>query len=153
MKYAVILAAAGALILAPQINRPAAQTSSEPPVQLSEQDKTVVINAAIEAQSHQKTPKDFTPKVGASVPRSVYLHAFKPDVVRKVPALKQYVYAHTHQEIALVDGLKSKVVLVIPLPEPVTTDQGHHGAAEPANRSDEGSSGSVPAYTSPETIK
>src|SRR3954466_8151021 len=61
MKYALGLTAAVALILAAQIDRPAAQTNSQPANQLSEQEKAVVIRAAVEAKSHQKTPKDFAP--------------------------------------------------------------------------------------------
>jgi hypothetical protein len=157
MKYALGLIAAGALILAAQIDRPASQVNSQPAAQLSEQDKAAVIMAAFEAKSHQKTPKDFTPTVGASVPKSIFLHGFKPDVAGKVPALKQYWYAYTDGEVALVDGLQTKVVAVIPIPaKSVSTGQGHHGAAEPADakgKDGAGNAGSVPAYTSPETIK
>ena len=158
MKYAIGLFAAGVLILAAQIDRPAAQTSSQPALQLSEQDKAAVIVAALEAKSHQKTPKDFVPTVGASVPRSVFLHGFKPDILGKVPELKQYWYAYTDGEIVLVDAAQTKVVAVIPIPDtPTSTGQGDHGAAEPADKSTgkdaPGNAGSVPAYTSPETIK
>ena len=165
MKPALVLTAVGALILGAQIDRPTAQISSQPaaheatqgPLELSEQDKATVIEAALDAKSHQKTPKDFTPTVGATVPRSLFLHGFKPDVVGKVPALKQYWYAYTDAEIALVDALKTTVVAVIPIPAPVdTTGQGDHGAAEPANAKGKdgvGNAGSVPAYTSPETIR
>jgi hypothetical protein len=142
MKTALVLTAAGALILvAAQIDRPAAQTNSQPaareatkgPLELSEQDKAAVIKAALDAKSHQKTPKDFTPTVGASVPRSVFLHGFKPDVVGKVPVLKQYWYAYSDAEIALVDALQTTIVAVIPIPaSAVSTGQGDHGAAEPA---------------------
>jgi hypothetical protein len=157
MKYALGLIAAGALIWAAQIDQPAAQINSQPAPQLSEQDKAAVIVAALEAKSHQKTPNDFTPTVGASVPKSVFLHGFKPEVASKVPALKQYWYAYTDGEIALIDALQTKVVAVIPIPPmPMSTGQGHHGAAEPANAKNKDgtdNAGSVPAYTSPETIK
>jgi len=166
MKTALVLTAAGALILvAVQIDRPVAQTNSQPaareatkgPLELSEQDKAAVIEAALDAKSHQKTPKDFTPTVGASVPRSVFLHGFKPDVVGKVPALKEYWYAYTDAEIALVDALQTTIVAVIAIPAPaVSTGQGDHGAAEPAKAKGKdgvGNAGSVPAYTSPETIR
>ena len=158
MKYALAMTAAAALTLAAPIDRPAAQPNSPPAAQLSDQDKTVVIMAAIDAKSHQKTPKDFTPTVGASVPKSVFIHGFKPEIGGKVPVLKQYWYAFTDQEIALVDGLQLKVVEVIPLPTtPVTTGQADHGAAEPADQSKSkdgaDNASSVPAYTSPETIK
>ena len=86
MKYGLGLIAAVALIAA-QIDRPAAQANNQPVAQLSDQDKAVVIKAAVEAKSHQKTPNEFTPAVGASVPKSVYQHGFKPEIVSEVPAL------------------------------------------------------------------
>jgi hypothetical protein len=169
MKFALGLTVAVALILAPQIDQPAAQTqpaaldATQGPLKLSEQDRATVIKAAVEAKSHQKTPKDFTPAVGAPVPRALYSHAFKPEVVRNVPTLKHYWYAHLDREIVLIDSMQKKVVAVIPLPANfVSGGQGNHGAAEPEDesksarsKSKDGASttGSVPAYTSPETIK
>jgi hypothetical protein len=164
MKYVLGLTIAGALILAAQIDRPAAQTNSEPVAQLSEHLKATVIKAAIEAKTHQKTPKEFTPAVGAPVPSSVFQHAFNPEITRAVPELKHYWYAYLDREIVLMDGLQKKVVALIPLPAKlVLGGQGNHGAAEPAGESEPAgkskgedrasTTGSVPAYTSPETIR
>jgi hypothetical protein len=176
MKSALCLTAAVALILAAGINSSAAQTSSQPApgattndlLKLSEQGKVVVIKAAVESKTHQKTPKDFTPAVGASVPKSVFMHAFKPTVGLKLPALKHYWYAYLDREIVLIDAMQKKVVAVIPLPAEYAFSgrQVHQGAAEPAgeSRGEDGrsstrgedgrrSTNSVPAYTSPETIK
>jgi hypothetical protein len=159
MKYALGLTVAGALILGLQVA--AAQIDSQPvagaPLTLSEQDKATVIKAAIEAKSRQKTPKEFTPAVGASVPKTVYLHAFNPEIAREVPALKRHWYAYLTREIVLIDAAQTKVVAVIPLPENlVSDDQQHQGAAEPASSKDEygaGNTESVPSHTSPESIK
>jgi hypothetical protein len=160
MKYALGLLAAGALILAAEMDRPAAQTIEVTidSLKLSEQDKAAVITAAVEAKTHQKTPKEFTPAVGAPVPTALYRHAFKPEIARKVPALKQYWYAYLDREIVLIDSMQKKVVAVIPLPAKfVSGGQEHHGAAESAGESsgkdDASTTGSVPAYTSPESIK
>jgi hypothetical protein len=71
--------------------------------------------------------------------------------------LKNYWYAYFDREIVLIDGLEKKIVAVIPLPAKfVRGDQKHHGAAEPQESSAKGgpsTTGSVPAYTSSETIK
>jgi hypothetical protein len=166
LKYALLIAV-GAVTLAAHIDRPAAQTSNQPvaidqatkgPLNLSEQDKETVIKAAVEAKTHQKTPKEFTPAIGTTVPKELYLSAFKPDVAREVPPLKLYQYAYLDREIVLIDSMAQKVVAVIPLPEKlVAGDQQHQGAAEPASRppgaGGTDSTGSVPAYTSPESIK
>jgi hypothetical protein len=158
MKFTLVLIAAGALTLAAHIDQPAAQTNSSAVAQLSDQHKEVVVRAAIEAKSHQKTPKEFTPAIGASVPSSVYVHGFTPEISGELPLLKQYWYAYLDQEVVLIDGLQTKVVAVIPLPAPsASVGQSHHGAAEPAGESkpQDGAKNtdSVPAYTSPETIK
>jgi hypothetical protein len=157
MKFLLGLTAAGALLMAAHVDRPGAQVTQQI-AQLSEPDMAVVVQAAVEAKSHQKTPKDFTPAVGASIPRSLFIHGFKPEIAVKVPELKHYWYAYLDREIVLIDAIQTKVVAVIPLPEmPASVGQGHHGAAEPAGQSTspEGSDStdSVPAYTSPETIK
>jgi hypothetical protein len=170
MKYAIVPATAGALMLAAaaidvspaqtsdQTIPPRALEATKAPLKLSEQDKAAVIRAAMDAKSRQKTPKDFTPEVGATVPKALYLHAFKPEVVGEIPALKQYDYAYLDKEIVLINSLQKKVVEVIPLPEKyVSGDPEHHGAADSEKTAPQGdrasTTGSVPAYTSPETIK
>jgi hypothetical protein len=165
MKHALVLTVAAVLTLAAQIDRPASQTGSQPvareatkgPLELSDQDKATVIKAALDAKSHQNTPKDFTPALGASVPKSVYQHGFKPEVVLKMPLLKHYWYAYLDREIVLIDAIQKKVVAVIPLPATIGSGgQEHHGAAESAGEKREdgaSSTESVPSYTSPETIR
>lgn len=161
MKRTLGLIAAGTLISALQAGQPAAQTNSQTaarePLALSEQDKQAVIMAVIEAKSHQKTPKEFTPAVGASVPKAVFIHGFNPSVARAIPTLKQHWYAYLDREIVLIDAMQKKVVAVLPLPTSfVTEGRQHHGAAEPAGSKNEhgaGNTESVPAYTSPETIR
>jgi hypothetical protein len=165
MKYALRLTAACAAILAAPIDRPAAQTNSPPAaleatrglLKLSEQDSAAVIEAAVEAGTHQKTPKEFTPALGAPVPSSVFQHAFKPEIVREMPVLKHYWYAYLDREIVMIDSMQKKVVAVIPLPAKyLSGGQTNHGAAEPAESKgpdSAGPTGSVPAYTSPETLR
>jgi hypothetical protein len=168
MRYAIVLTAAASLILAAQTDQPAAETTHElaadqvtkapPPLTLSEQDKAAVIKAALDARSHQNTPKDFTPAVGEPVPSSVYQHNFKPELTHDMPVLKHYSYAYLDREIALIDSLQKKVVAVIPLPAHLVSggQQQHQGAAESEKEPKSGgtsSTDSVPAGTSPETLR
>jgi hypothetical protein len=158
MKYALGLTVATALILGLQIGRPTTQHAvAHESLVLTEQDKASVIMAAIDAQTRQKTPKEFTPAVGASVPKAVYLHAFNPEIARDLPTLKRHWYAYLDREIVLIDAMQEKVVAVVPLPEKfVSGDQTHQGAAEPASSTDENgkrNTESVPSHTAPETIK
>jgi hypothetical protein len=166
MKYALLLTAAAALMMGAQIDGSAAQTNSQPvpleaatngPLNLSDQDKAAVLKAALDAGSHQATPKEFKPAVGAPVPRTIFQHGFKPEVVGETPVLKDYWYAYLDREIVLIDALQEKVAAIIPIPDDLVSDgQAHQGAAEPASRpnSDGGTStDSVPAYTAPELIR
>jgi hypothetical protein len=137
-------------------SEPAANTESKgEAVTLSEEQKQAVINAAVSAKSRQKTPKEFSPSLGATVPKEVYLHGFRPDETQKTPLLKKYSYAFLDREVVLVDGGK-KVVAVIALPEKLVAGaQPHQGAAEASSTNAKGnaSPGSVPSHTSPESIK
>ena len=165
MKYVLSLTTACALILVAPMSRPFAQSSIPPAaskathgqLNLSDTDKARVVEAAVQAETHQKTPKGFTPALGAPVPKSVFQHAFKPGIVGKMPVLKHYWYAYLDREIVIIDAMQKEVVQVIPLPAKYQSgDQTHHGAAEPANSkgpSGAGPTGSVPAYTSPEHIR
>jgi hypothetical protein len=147
------------LSLAPAMPAAAQSTSApkEKTITLSDQHKQAVINAALSINSRQKTPKEFSPSVGATVPKELYLHAFSPSVVQEAPQVKEYWYAFLDREVVLVDALEMKVAAVVDLPqELISTDQPHHGAAEPGSnaQSSAGSPvGSVPSHTSPESIK
>jgi hypothetical protein len=167
MRYTLALAVAAGLLLMAQTDRPVAQTTNElaadqvakvpPPLTLSEQDKAAVIQAALDAHSHQNTPKDFTPADGAPVPSSVYQHNFKPELAHDIPVLKHYSYAYLDREVVLINPLLKKVVAVIPLPAHlVSSGQQDQGAAESEKEPKSGgasSTDSVPAYTSPETLR
>jgi hypothetical protein len=125
-------------------------------VRLNEQQKQIIIKAALGADTRQKTPKEFSPRTDRIAPRTVALHAFKPPVTQEHPLLKNYWYALLDAEIVLV-GARSNVVAVIPLPqELVARDKTYHGAADPPSTTGQNGqkpSSSVPSHTSPETIK
>jgi hypothetical protein len=140
----------------------AAQTTSAPstvaaeenPITLSEEQKQAIIDAAVSAKSRQKTPKEFSPSVGATVPKEVYLHGFQPSETQKTPLLKKYTYAFLDRQVVLAGGAENKIVAVIPLPEKlVAGDQPHQGAAEASSAHEKDNAGSVPSHTSPESIK
>ena len=83
---------------------------------LSDRQRQTVIDAIVERKSHQATPKEFKGEVGAKVSSKVNIHAMPPRIVSEVPELKDFMYAHLDQEIAIVDALDDKIVAVIPLP-------------------------------------
>src|SRR6185312_16898163 len=76
------------------ISVPSTETKAKGiPITLSDDQKQAVIDAAVSANSRQKTPKAFSPTLAAIMPKGVYLHAFRPETTQKVPLLKEYWYA------------------------------------------------------------
>lgn len=121
------------------------------PIILSENQKQAVIDAAVSAKSRQKTPKAFSPTLGAEMPKGVYLHGFQPEITQKEPLLKEYWYAFLDREVILVGGSKSKLAAVVDLPQGlIVSEQPDQGAAESKDREP---ATSVPSHTSPESIK
>lgn len=78
----------------------------------------------MERKSHQPTPKEFKPELGASVPRFLDIHAMPPGLLNDVPVLKEYMYAHVDRNIVIVDALDKKVAALIPLPANLAQDSG-----------------------------
>jgi hypothetical protein len=125
-------------------------------VKLNEQQKQIIIKAAVASDTRQKTPKEFSPRTDRIAPRTVALHAFKPPVTQEHPFLKNYWYAFLDAEVVLV-GARSNVVAVIPLPQDlVGRSETYQGSTEPPSTTGQDGQkpfSSVPSHTSPETIK
>jgi hypothetical protein len=98
--------------------------AKKPPLDLTEEQKKVVIEAVVERKAHQPSPKEFKPELGATVPRAVDIHSMPPRLATEVPVLKEYMYAHLDHDIVIVDALHKKVVALIPLPANLAQDSG-----------------------------
>jgi hypothetical protein len=83
--------------------------------QLSEQQRTTVRERFTRAgvQRNRETNVNFDIRVGASVPRSVTLHALPADVIEVVPAYRNYRYVYVRDEIVIVDPGSYEVVAVV----------------------------------------
>lgn len=122
----------------------------KPQPQFSEMERQVVVDAAVQAKSRQKTPKGFSPNLGGEVPREVNGHGFQPEVVVKLPVLKEFQYAYLDREIILINALEKKIVAVVPLPAQLISETtGEGGATNPDPADPE----KAKAYTSPQTTK
>lgn len=104
--------------------RQGARESRGGATQLSEQQRTTVRERFSRAgvQRNRETNVNFNIRVGASVPRSVTLHALPADVIEVVPAYRNYRYVYVRDEIVIVDPGSYEVVAV------VTTDGGSRAA-------------------------
>ena len=61
----------------------------------------------------QKTPADFAPRVGATVPNDVALRPIPAKLGQQVSSLRPYDYALVKHELLIVDPMNKKVIDVI----------------------------------------
>lgn len=86
-------------------------------LQLSEAQQQAVREAVLRQESHQANPGNFKPEVGGKLPAKINVHALPQPLVREMPQLKEYMYAHLDRSIVLTDSLENKIVMVLPLPD------------------------------------
>lgn len=65
------------------------------------------------SSSTQSKPADFTPAVGATVPRGIVLKPVPATLGRQVSALRPYDYARLRHEVLIVNPAGKEVVDVI----------------------------------------
>lgn len=66
-----------------------------------------------------KSAKDFTPAVGAKLPKGVKAHALPTAVLAQIPQLRDYMYVKMKDQVLIVNGMTSKIVDVFPETQPV----------------------------------
>jgi hypothetical protein len=91
-------------------------TVQKPPLQLSDAQKQQILAAVGDKNTLDKMPEGFTPQAGAKVPaqEKLPLHPLPPELVQKLPDLKEYEYAKLEHSVLIVDPLSAQVVDVIP---------------------------------------
>ncbi len=85
-----------------------------PPAQLSDQQRDAIQDALVGEHTQQKTPANFQPQVGQTLPQSLKVDAMPQDLIRAQPSLKEYGYAKTAKDILVLDPLHKKIVAVLP---------------------------------------
>jgi hypothetical protein len=70
-----------------------------------------------------KSAKDFTPKIGAKLPKGVKPDGLPSDLTQKIPQLADYGYAKMKDQILIVNGLDEKIAEIIPETQPQSTGQ------------------------------
>ena len=108
MAVALTLVGGASLASAAQLNLSAAQ-------------KQAIYQSAM-SEKGQAAPVGFQPKVGATAPQSLTLHALPSSVVSKISAAKNYEYAKLQNNEILLVNPKDRQVAEI-LTEPSTTGQ------------------------------
>jgi hypothetical protein len=62
-----------------------------------------------------KKAKDFTPTVGAKLPKGVTPHGLPGSLTQKIPGLGDYAYVKMKGEVLIVNAMSHKIVDLIPL--------------------------------------
>jgi hypothetical protein len=70
-----------------------------------------------------KSAKDFTPKIGAKLPKGVKPDGLPSDLVAQIPQLADYGYVKMKDQILIVNALTGKIAGIIPETQPQTTGQ------------------------------
>jgi len=70
-----------------------------------------------------KSAKDFTPTIGAKLPKGVAPDGLPPELTQKVPQLADYGYAKMKDQILIVNELDGKIDEIIAETQPRTTGQ------------------------------
>ena len=67
-----------------------------------------------------KSAKDFTPKVGAKLPKGVKGHSLPPKVLSQLPHLRDYKYVTMKDQVLIVNAMTKKIVDVFSETQPLT---------------------------------
>ena len=67
-----------------------------------------------------KPAKDFTPQVGAKLPKGVTGHSLPPAVLAELPQLRDYKYVTMKDQVLIVDAMTKKIVDMFSETQPLT---------------------------------
>lgn len=70
-----------------------------------------------------KPAKDFTPRIGAKLPKGIKPDGLPLPLIRRIPQLVDYGYAKMKDQILLVNEMSGKIVAIIPETRPQTMRQ------------------------------
>jgi glycogen debranching enzyme len=102
------------------------QTANLPKLNLTneqrEQIRKGVLGQNTEVEFHLKTTKsakDFTPQVGAKLPKGVTGHSLPPPVLAKLPQLRNYRYITMKDQVLIVNAMTKTIVDLFPETKPL----------------------------------
>jgi len=70
-----------------------------------------------------KPAKDFTPNIGAKLPKVVKPDGLPLELIQQIPRLADYGYSKMKDQILLVNAMSGKIVDIIPETQPQTNGQ------------------------------
>jgi hypothetical protein len=85
---------------------------------LSDQQRTAIQTALETENTEQKTPPNFEPKVGGTIPGTMTLDVMPETLIQNEPSLKQYGYAKLAKDVLVIDPMKKTIIAVLPRKSP-----------------------------------
>ena len=88
--------------------------------------RQVLLSKNSQIEFHLKTTKkakDFTPTVGAKLPKGIKPDGIPSELSQQIPQLADYGYAKMKDQILLVNAMTGKIAEIIPETRPQTTGQ------------------------------
>ena len=67
-----------------------------------------------------KAAKDFTPSVGATIPKGVKAQSFPTVVLSQMPELRDYMYVKMKDQVLIVNGVTNKIIDVFSETQPLS---------------------------------
>lgn len=67
-----------------------------------------------------KSAKDFTPAVGAKLPKGVKAQSLPTPVLSQIPELRDYMYVKIKDQVLIVNGMTNKIVDMFSETQPVS---------------------------------
>jgi len=89
-------------------------------LQLNDKQRTAIETALETENTEQKTPQNFEPKVGGTIPLTMTLDVMPETLVQREPSLKQYGYAKLAKDVLVIDPLKKTIIAVLPRKSPTS---------------------------------
>ena len=88
--------------------------AKRPQLTLDDRQSAAIREALVAEHTQQKTPKDFRPQVGATLPKTMKVDVMPQALTRREPSLKQYGYAKTAADILVLDPMHRTIIAVVP---------------------------------------
>ena len=104
-----------------------AQNPSLPKLNLTnmqrEQTRKAVLTEHNEVEFRLKatrSAKDFTPAVGAKIPKGVKAQSLPTPVLSQMPELRDYLYVKMKDQVLIVNGMTNQIVAMFPETQPLS---------------------------------
>ncbi|MCA6107412.1 hypothetical protein [Bradyrhizobium cenepequi] len=93
------------------------QNPSLPKLNLTNQQRENIRKAVLTEQNEvqfrlaaTKSAKDFTPTIGAKLPKGVKAQSLPTPVLSQIPELRDYMYVKMKDQVLIVNGMTNKIV-------------------------------------------